>query len=280
VLPSHHCFDVEVAMGEDGGTMTLTIPSTFNGPPDSGNGGYVAGRVAETLLQALGLPTVGDGTPWVEVTLRTPPPLDVACDTRLNGHTLVVTAGDDMTVVAEARTVADADVQVDPIPPVDLETAQAAEARYLGLTTHPFPTCWVCGPARPDGYHLQPGVVEGPNDGPGDEVADGDAVRTACRWSVGPDAADPASGEVPAASVWAALDCPGGWTALASGRVVVLGRITARVASVPQVGDQCVVQGRLLGSEGRKSWTSTSVTSADGVEHARALATWIAIGTV
>ena len=79
--------------------------------------------------------------------------------------------------------------------------------------------------------------------------------------------------------MWAALDCPGGWTALASGQVVVLGRITARVASVPRVGDQCVVAGRLLGSEGRKSWTTTAVTSADGTEHARALATWIAIPT-
>jgi hypothetical protein len=259
--------------------MTLTIPRTFNGPPDSGNGGYVAGRVAEALLQALGLPTVGDATPWVEVTLRTPPPLDVAYDTRLDGGRLVVSAGDEATIVAEARTVVD--VQVDAIPPVDLEAAQAAEARYLGLTTHPFPTCWVCGPARPDGYHLQPGVLHaGASAATGDGKGDDDsAVRTACRWSVRADAADPTTGEVPAASVWAALDCPGGWTALASGQVVVLGRITARVVSVPRVGDECVVQGRLLGSEGRKSWTSTTVTSAAGMEHARALATWIAIGT-
>ena len=250
--------------------MTLTIPSRFNGPPDSGNGGYVAGRVAETLLQSLGRPTVGDGTPWVEVTLRTPPPLGVAYDTRLDGDAMVVTAGDDATVVAEARALPDLDAPTSPIPPIDLDTAEAAEARYLGLTTHPFPTCWVCGPARPDGYHLQPGVLDDPAD---------DALRTACRWSVGPDAADPSTGDVPAAAVWAALDCPGGWTALAGGQVVVLGRISARVASVPQVGDTCVVQGRLLGTEGRKSWTSTSVTSADGTEHGRALATWIAIGT-
>jgi hypothetical protein len=264
--------------------MTLTIPSRFNGPPDSGNGGYVAGRVAETLLQALQQPTVGATTPWVEVTLRTPPPLDVAYDTRLHGDALVVTAGDDATVVAEARAVAGADAQVDPIPPVGLAAAEAAEARYLGLTTHPFPTCWVCGPARPDGYHLQPGAVEDARDAASDaargaeggSAGDGDA-RTACRWAVSADASDPTTGEVPAAAVWAALDCPGGWTALASVRVVVLGRITARVTSVPRVGDTCVVQGRLLGSEGRKSWTTTSVTSADGTEHARALATWIAI---
>ena len=254
--------------------MTLTIPSRFNGPPDSGNGGYVAGRVAETLLQTLGLPTVGNGSPWVEVTLRTPPPHDVAYDTRPDGDALVVTAGADATVVAEARTVAEPHAPTRQISPIALATAEAAEARYLGLSAHPFPTCWVCGPARPDGYHLQPGIV----DDAGGPTGEGSA-RTACRWTVTADAAEPSTGAVPASSVWAALDCPGGWTALASGEVVVLGRITARVASVPRVGDQCVVQGRLLGSEGRKSWTSTSVTSADGAEHARALATWIAIPT-
>src|SRR5580700_9747248 len=41
----------------------LTIPSRFCGPPDSGNGGYVCGRIAAYL----------DGQ--VTVTLRRPPPL-------------------------------------------------------------------------------------------------------------------------------------------------------------------------------------------------------------
>jgi hypothetical protein len=61
------------------------------------------------------------------------------------------------------------------------------------------------------------------------------------------------------------------------GRVVVLGRMTARVAATPAVGDECVVMGRLLGTKGRKTWTATSVYGADGTELARAHGTWIAI---
>ena len=49
---------------------TLTVPSRFNGPPSSGNGGWVAGALAATL------PGQGVGEA-VTVTLRLPPPLAV-----------------------------------------------------------------------------------------------------------------------------------------------------------------------------------------------------------
>jgi ribosomal protein S12 methylthiotransferase len=48
-------------------TRTLTIPRRFNGPPTSGNGGYVAGAIAACLSD-----------PTVEITLRAPVPLDRA----------------------------------------------------------------------------------------------------------------------------------------------------------------------------------------------------------
>ena len=44
---------------------TLTIPRRFNGPPTSGNGGYVAGAIAACLPD-----------PTVQITLRAPVPLD------------------------------------------------------------------------------------------------------------------------------------------------------------------------------------------------------------
>lgn len=46
-------------------TETLTIPARFNGPPGSANGGYTCGRVAQLV-----------GAEEVEVSLRTPPPLE------------------------------------------------------------------------------------------------------------------------------------------------------------------------------------------------------------
>lgn len=248
--------------------MTLQIDRRYNGPPDSGNGGYVAGVVARELLTALDRPREGPGCPWVEVTLRTPPPLDTTYETALVDGSLTVTAGDD--IVAEAHVAEQANPPTDPVEPVDRDTAVAAEQRYVGLHTHPFPTCWVCGTERPDGYHLRPGAVTEPDA----STIDG---RTACRWVVAPDASPTGQGRVPSEAVWAALDCPGGWTALVHGRVVVLGRMTARVASTPAVGDECVVMGRLLGTEGRKTWTATSVYGPDGAELARAHGTWIAI---
>jgi hypothetical protein len=243
---------------------TLRIDSRYNGPPDSGNGGYVAGRLAEATLRAAGHSTVGPDVPWVEVTLRHPPPLDQPMRVDEAGDDQVsATWGD--TVVAIARLLAEAPAAAEAVPAVTTAVARQAEASYLGLTTHPFPTCWVCGPSRPehDGYDLRPGLLD-----------DG---RTACTWSVGANTAD-ADGGVSAAALWAALDCPGAWTALQGEAVIVLGRIAAHVSAVPQIGDTCVVMGRFIGSDGRKSFTATTAYGADGAELARAVATWIQIG--
>lgn len=243
---------------------SLTIPARFNGPPDSGNGGYVAGRVAEALAQALGLPSRGPDAPWVEVTLRTPPPLDVELSSTVEGDPPGMTVSAAEVTVAEARLLVAPPDAVQPVAPVPVEQARAAESRYGGLQAHPFPTCWVCGPQRAtgDGYHLRPGHV--------------DEGRTACTWTVAESAADP-DGAVPAAAVWAALDCPGAWTALIDGRPIVLGRMAAHVLDVPVVGEQCLVMGQRLAGEGRKTFTLTSVYGQDGRDLGHAAATWIAL---
>ena len=46
----------------------LTIPKRFRGPPESGNGGYVAGVFAEQLQLS--------ADQGIEITLRAPIPLD------------------------------------------------------------------------------------------------------------------------------------------------------------------------------------------------------------
>lgn len=243
---------------------TLTIENRYNGPPDSGNGGYVAGRLAEAALRAAGHPGVGPDVPWVEVTLRQPPPLGAPMTVAVTGDgSTVASTGD--SVVASARLLTGAPSSAELVPAVPVDAARAAESAYRGLTTHPFPTCWVCGPSRPehDGYDLRPGLV--------------DDDRTACTWAVGQNAAGP-SGAVGAAALWAALDCPGAWTALQGEAVIVLGRIAAQISAVPQVGDTCVVMGRLVGVDGRKSFTATTVYGPDGAVLGRAVATWIQIG--
>jgi hypothetical protein len=98
--------------------------------------------------------------------------------------------------------------------------------------------------------------------------------RTACTWT--PDASlGDHDGRVTPAYVWAALDCPGGWTGDLEGRPMVLGRISARVSVPVVVEETYVVVGGLLGSEGRKTLTASTVYDSAGLECGRASHTWI-----
>jgi hypothetical protein len=56
----------------------VTIPAQFNGPDHSGNGGYVAGMIAQQVDL--------DGTGPVTSTLRIPPPLDVPLSWEHDSH--------------------------------------------------------------------------------------------------------------------------------------------------------------------------------------------------
>jgi hypothetical protein len=244
--------------------LTLQIAERYNGPPTSGNGGYVAGRLARAWLEHEGLPTL-DG-PAVEVTLRAPPPLATTL-TLSPTETPGADAHADDLLVAHLRVVEAAEsplATVPDLPRVDLATAREAEARYLGLQVHPFPTCWVCGPARPphDGYHLRPGML--------------DDTTAACVWRVEPDQVDPGQGLGPAVeAVWAALDCPGGWTTLGGERLVVLGRVTAVVMGVPEAGEECVATGHRFETEGRKTITATRLVGSDGRALGLARSVWV-----
>ena len=214
----------------------MRIESRYNGPPGSGNGGWSAGVFA----------TAAGGTGPVEVTLRRPPPLDTALS--LVDGTVLDPAGE---IVAEVRPAGDVDAVV---PPVDWATAVAASTSYPGLVEHPFPGCYVCGPDRADGLRIFPGRL--PDD------------RTAAPFR--------APEQVSAATVWAALDCPGGWTVLAAGRPYLLGRIAAAIVAHPAPGDECVVTGALVGVDGRKAMVHTSLYRPDGALLGTARATWIA----
>jgi hypothetical protein len=184
-----------------------------------------------------------------EVTLRLPPPLDTPL--RRDGGTVRTADGQ---VVAE---VAPVDRFATVVPPVGYDAAVGASARYPGFTDHPFPTCYVCGPHHPDGLRIFPGVLP-------------DAT-TAAPWTV--------PGGVSPATVWAALDCPGGWAVLAPGRRYVLGRIAVLAHRMPAAGDRCVVRGALDTVDGRKALAYTTLYAPDGAELARARATWIRIAT-
>ncbi|MEU4162747.1 hypothetical protein [Actinoplanes sp. NPDC026670] len=220
----------------------MQIPARFNGPPGSGNGGWCSGVFAAAAGARI-------GGPPVQVTLRVPPPLDTALEFAEGS----VRAGD--TLVAEVAEAVDAGV---PVPPVRLADAVTASKDYPGFAAHPFPGCFVCGPDRApgDGLRIFPGPLPG--------------GRTAAPWTV-PD-------DVVAETMWAALDCPGGWTAIGpAGRPYVLGRIAAAVTALPAPGDECVIVGALAETSGRKAVVDSSVYGPDGRHLAQARATWLAL---
>jgi hypothetical protein len=235
--------------------VSLVIAARFNGPDASGNGGFTAGLLA---AQAGATP----GGTAVMVTLRVPPPLDTPLATMSDDAGLVRLWHGDVLVAEAART----SLEIDPVAAVPYDMALAAQEEYPGLKAHPFPRCFVCGPERKpgDGMRLFAG-----------RIGEG---RTACTWTPDASLAD-VHGVVSPEFVWASLDCPGAWSADLEGRPLVLGRLTAHLHAVPHVGEPCVVVGRLLGSEGRKTWTATTSYGADGRELGRAHATWIAIPT-
>lgn len=248
---------IRLALGSVGMSQeqVVRVARRFQGPDRSGNGGYVAGRVGTALAGV----ALGGTVP--QVTLRMPPPLEkdlellaVADGARLlDGESLVAGA-----VPVSADLLADA--AIDPVSP---EQARAAEASYPGLRKHPFPSCFVCGPSNPNGLQLKPGPL-------------GDG-RTACTWRPAADLVTDAYGLVDAVFLWAVLDCPGGWSINLEGRPSVLGQMTACIDARPPAGEACVVLGRYLGEDGRKTFTVSTLYDADGRVLARARHTWITV---
>jgi hypothetical protein len=246
-----------------GAAPALVVPARFNGPSGGGNGGYVAGLLAARLTSDPTAPGSLEGVPVVTVTLRRQPPLDTPMAVETSEGRARLLDGSELVAEAEPGR-----LQHEAVEPVPYDVAETAMARYGGLAHHPFPECVVCGTDRPapDGLGLRPGRL-------GDRP---DTVATA--WLP----TDPSSGEegVPVELVWAALDCPGAWAAgleELAGRALVLGRVTAEVAAVPEPAEPCVVLGRQLATEGRKRFTATAVYDRDGRVLARAESIWFEV---
>ena len=256
----------------------LVVPRRFRGPATSGNGGWTSGALAELLAPAptgltwaLGVLGLADPPPpaglVVRVRLSAPPPLETPMTVVRDGATAI--AEHEGRPVLTATLVSEGEArELDPVPPVPHEAALAAGERYAGLHDHPFPECFACGPARApdDGLRLRPGPL--------DPAVPG--VDVAAAWSPGEGDLQ-VDGSVPVPIVWAALDCPGGWSVDIVGRPMVLGTMTARVLARPGYEERCVVTGRAVEVTDRKALTATSLYGQSGDLLATAAHVWVAV---
>lgn len=228
----------------------VTIPGQFNGPVRSGNGGYVAGMLAEELAAA--------GP--VTSTLMAPPPLDIPLTwERDDSQVRLITTGG--AVIGSSG--AGAFARPAPACPT-VEEAESGRAAYPGFVHHPFDRCFTCGTQRSEGEGLRlftgpiaPGVTAGP-------------------WTPHEAFANE-EGTIDVPVMWAALDCPGGWAADFSRYTIVPGRMTAEVVRRPAIGEPCLSTGALHAQEGRKFLTATALHSAGGELLGRAEQVWVLV---
>lgn len=215
----------------------VSIPRRFNGPLDSGNGGYCAGVFAALL----------DGP--AAVNLRRPIPLEQPLDVVAVGAGVEIRR--DETLIAEVDPAAPLDLE--PPAPVGLDPARAAVAGYRGATEGTFSRCFVCGRGREDTL----GVFAGP-------VAGRELVAspwTPPEWTAGDD------GAVAPELVSAVLDCP---TVFASfldtddEPAAFLVRFRTDLRAPVAVGEEHVVIGWPLARDGRKLRSAAAILDAGG----------------
>ena len=224
-------------------TTTVTIPARFNGPPDSGNGGYTAGLVAAAL-----------GGASAEVTLKAPPPLDRPLDVERCGDSVVVRDGE-----TRGRAGGRALDRRRPPAPVPFDVGGRggrARARSGTPQRHPFPSCFVCGPVRDGGRRAA------------------DLRRTGRRGRAvrgGVDAGGVArrrrTARLPDEMVWAALDCPTSAPIMndpddADFRPIVLARLAVRIDAPVIAGEPTSYSVGRSSVDGRKREAAAALYTA------------------
>jgi hypothetical protein len=229
---------------------SLVIPRRFNGPPDSGHGGYSSGLLG-TLVEGP-----------ADVALRAPPPLEkqLAVERRDDGS---MAARDGDELVMEARPAA-LDLEL----PRALSVAKASEGpqAYVWHDWHPFPTCFACGPRRDPGEGLR--LFAGP-------VGAGDILGV--DWTPAAEFAGE-GGTVDPLFVWAALDCPGGAAAANEPdqrAPVVLASFLVDVREPVKVGKPHAIAAWRIATDGRKRWIGAALWDEKGALKAAARALWI-----
>lgn len=229
----------------------ITVDRRFNGPPASGHGGYFCGLVAAVARQP------------VNVRLHRAVPLDAPLTVAPGAEAVwEVRAGEQL--IASATP---AEVKLAPPRAPSYVEALAAARHYRGLKHHLTPTCFACGPERRQGDGLR--IFAGP--GPAESMV-------TAPWLPDVALAD-ADGRVRPEFVWAALDCPGYYAAVADDRPALLGELAVRIDRRVPADEPCVILAWPIASERRKHRVGSALYSEEGDPCAVGLATWIELKT-
>lgn len=233
----------------------ILIDQQFNGPPDSGNGGYCCGLFAAALELEEGAAA--------EVTLRSPPPLNQPIQIKTAGQEKTFFYGE--TPVASARP---AELSMDVPAPPSLSAATKSSKAYSGFHQHPFPKCFVCGPDRSpgDGLCIYPGQLANQN-------------QVCAPWHPYPALADE-QGKLRPEFIWAALDCPSYFGAFIGqpNAKALLGKQCLKILdpNIPADRDY-IITAWPISQDGRKYYGGTALFSETGDCLALARGTWIII---
>lgn len=223
-------------MATDPGTTseTVRIDERYHGFPGISMGGFAGGLVAGR---------VGDET---AVVFRRPIPTGEPLEIAETDDGAELRIDDDVAATAAATT-----VDVDLPASVSLAEAEVATQSYPGHRSHPYPSCFTCGPERAEGDGLR--VFPAPvGDGP-----DGNGPLVAAAWTPHPDHAG-SDGTLPLEIVWAAVDCSSIWPVIEatppdSSAHVVTGRLAVRLDAPIRAGEPHVVAAwPTAGPDGRR----------------------------
>ena len=231
----------------------VQVHRRFRGPPTSGNGGYVAGLVAEWI----------DGP--AQIDLLAPIPLEVPLHRRRDDGEVMLF--DSQRNYARAEPLDDPlDFEV-PGPPTEDEL-EAAAMSFPGPGGHPIPGCFVCGTERAPGD----GLCIFPGESPHRDVA-------VAEWVAGQDLAGE-DGHVEERYLWAVLDCPSYFGLCEPRPLALLARIAARIDRPVSPGEQLRLTGWELSREGRKHLAATVIHDQAGEVVAVAKSLWIEVKEV
>lgn len=220
----------------------VVFDERFQGPFSMIHGGYVSGFMAMRI-----------NNDTVEVTMRNPTPAKKSLTVESETPDRIFLYDEDLLLI-EARA---SELNVEMPVPITIDVATQSSLRHV--TEWSLPNCFGCGTDRSEdgGLHLRAGPVEGRNMVAVDWVP--------CTANIGVDV----DREVPKPFAWAAIECTAIQAMNYSGlmkpeEMVILGRMTTKIQSLPKVGHSCFITGWPVGREGRKITVAGSIHDETG----------------